>query len=1780
MAESDINVGINASTNFPSVVSKVVRSVSSLENNLQDLVGVLQDMAKATGQASSSIDNIGKSVKKSSGEIADSKSELDKLRDALKLTGRSADEAIKALDFSKINIGDLSVTEVENFSKKLREAGSSLGAFFSGEKIDLGFRGAIEQLNQLQEFLGRPISLATDFSSTEQAFAELRRLNDELRQSIIDTYDELTDDSVNRKLAQQFEPIEQLKKTIDEIQGGPSKSPFGALFDFASVRDQAIDLTNNVDKMKDKLREIGPAAKAGNETAIKEFLDLTSQINQAQSSATKLQQTLREGREQFRQAAAGRNASLEALGFRRIELNDIFPTAEQQKIVQIQSRIDQAVRQSVQEGAVKRTLNFFLAQDRQIESVDRNVVALTSHLPRLRYALYDVSNTAGIFGGTIVAAIGATVKFSADYERAFADVIRTTGVAGDELNNLRREMVQLSKDIPVSFTDLADIATLAGQLNIANENVAEFTETVAQFAATTDVTIEASATAFGRLNQLVDGVNGQFNKLGSSILAVGINAVATESDIVAISAQIASVANIAGFSAGELIGFSSALASVGTRPELARGTFTRLFTEIQQAVAGGGDQLAEFARVAGQSSEEFSQAWGAGSGADQVVRILRGLQAEGNQADQVLARLGITSVRDVPTLLKLAQSVQEVERQIAIAVIGFEEGTELQEQYGIITETLSEKLQILKNNFAAVVAALGSISGPLSFAVDLLSKFLGVVENVLQTKLGGFVAGTAAAIGALVGVSALAVSAIARFGASTAGAATAMIELFEVMAFTKIQVDSLTGATANETVAKLKKIAVTKTEVAQMKAQSVALARATVATDASTVSTIRKNLSLNVLRARLAATGAGLTAYIARIRAAGAAALDAARQTRAYALAISTLKTAGGVAVFLGISFAIQKVIEQMDDANKKTLEASERFEDWGSILEAVKQDSRDFAKATAENLDEFTVLGRSVQETAEEVSDYSKIVAIATGNEDKLATLLGNSTNAFNAQAIAVGKNTRAILAQKLAKELLAATETQQVFGVSVGVGFAPGPAREFAIAEDIRRQALSAIVDIIGTDFANALAESGFDFKEWTDAVLDGNKRAADSIAKDLGPAAEALKQKFKDLGVSETSKQMEILNALIAGGTDALLQFSDSGTEVFEILKQTQISLSLVGDAMEDAEGDTLSFRDSLGELVDAFFGPINAQREMEESIIRLGEVFFNEGAEIAVTSREMQDAINAIIATASTPEEAIQGMGGLFNAIVQGGYASGEQLEILQNKIIETYRTAVSAQLESLKQARAAIEVTNALARSAPRGGGAGARAEQLRTVNNQIKTIENSINNLDFSNKQSAESANLLAQGYKNARDAASGTGKAAKEVKDNTKEAAQEVRTLVDYANDLSRIFSRAFDIRFKSILKIDDIAKTWEDLNEKVDETTRKLQELSADQNVKRYFLSIAEAYGDTLRADVIRAELAEIEKEISRAQDSLSREVVGDSRGARENRKVITDLVSQYQDYIASLAESGASQEELRVAVDRARKDFEAQARSLGFSEATIRQYGVAFDDVRTAIDRVPRNITVEANVDPALQALNELNAALQRSIDNANDLNRALNQPVSPARPSQAPTVPTGPTVSQQVTATRQQLDSVNRQIQALRNTGNDTIVRVLQEQSKQLTTNLRNLQYPAGSFSSGGFTGRGGKFEPAGVVHRGEYVVPKQYVNQSTGMPDPSFLAQLQNGMRSFAVGGFVGGQAQQSGVMMVELSPYDRKLLADAGNVQLRLNGRVVAEATNANNFNEARRGSN
>lgn len=57
-----------------------------------------------------------------------------------------------------------------------------------------------------------------------------------------------------------------------------------------------------------------------------------------------------------------------------------------------------------------------------------------------------------------------------------------------------------------------------------------------------------------------------------------------------------------------------------------------------------------------------------------------------------------------------------------------------------------------------------------------------------------------------------------------------------------------------------------------------------------------------------------------------------------------------------------------------------------------------------------------------------------------------------------------------------------------------------------------------------------------------------------------------------------------------------------------------------------------------------------------------------------------------------------------------------------------------------------------------------------------------------------------------------------------------------------------------------------------------------------------------------------------------------------------------------------------------------------------------------------------------------------------------------------------------------------------------------------------------------FDKGGYTGNGGKHEPAGVVHKGEYVFDQDAVRAAGG---PAALEAMRRGMKGYANGGYVG-----------------------------------------------------
>lgn len=408
----------------------------------------------------------------------------------------------------------------------------------------------------------------------------------------------------------------------------------------------------------------------------------------------------------------------------------------------------------------------------------------------MRYQLQDASFALAAFGTAAGALAAAPFAIAVNFQKDFAQVARTSGETGKELDSLRGKFIELAQDLPTSFADLTAIGSLGGQLNIAGDQIVEFTSTVAKLTVASDLTAEAAGTALARIGQLT-GTSDDFNALGSAIAYVGVNSVATESQIVKTANNIASIGQQAGFSAPEIIGFAGALASLGIPPELSRGTLERTFTQIGKAVSEGGTSLDKFASIANLSSQDFAAAFKPGGNAagalTSFITGLGGLSAQGIDARNALRELGITSVRDVPTLLKLAQNSEVLAQSLRDAGIGFDQATELNRQFGIISETTASRIEKLRNNFQVFLDAIGSNGlGVIDSAIDGLTDLLQVLTDFANTKplegigidfSGGDILAFGAALTGLVAVFALVGAAAARLASGVIAIGQAMTGL-------------------------------------------------------------------------------------------------------------------------------------------------------------------------------------------------------------------------------------------------------------------------------------------------------------------------------------------------------------------------------------------------------------------------------------------------------------------------------------------------------------------------------------------------------------------------------------------------------------------------------------------------------------------------------------------------------------------------------------------------------------------------------------------------------------------------------------------------------------------------------------------------------------------------------------------------------------------------------------------------------------------------------------------
>lgn len=328
----------------------------------------------------------------------------------------------------------------------------------------------------------------------------------------------------------------------------------------------------------------------------------------------------------------------------------------------------------------------------------------------------------------------ALLKASVNFESGFAGVRKTVDGVNDSMGRLtptgaaiRQEFRNLAKEVPIALDQLLNIGEIAGQLGVKSKDVVKFTEVIAKIGVTTNLSTEQAAVGLAQLANIMGIAHADFDRLGSTLDRLGSESNATESDILEMSVRLAAAGKIAGLSAADVFGFATALASVGVESEAGGTAFSKVFTQIFEAVKTGSANLLRFAEVAGMSADAF-QAMFKRDAAGAIAAFVAGLQKishEGGNVFDVLRDVEFQDARLKRAILSAAEAGGLLTTSLRTSREEWQANNYLNQEAQQRFQTTASKLTLLWSVIKDVAITLGNALKPaLDTAIQLVQTLL------------------------------------------------------------------------------------------------------------------------------------------------------------------------------------------------------------------------------------------------------------------------------------------------------------------------------------------------------------------------------------------------------------------------------------------------------------------------------------------------------------------------------------------------------------------------------------------------------------------------------------------------------------------------------------------------------------------------------------------------------------------------------------------------------------------------------------------------------------------------------------------------------------------------------------------------------------------------------------------------------------------------------------------------------------------------------------------------
>lgn len=607
---------------------------------------------------------------------------IEKLKNGIKETTQgflSFDDALAKAKTIAGGTFDGTLEDLDKIKKAIEEGMNT--------KLNLSDPKDIDQLKDAQSLLDDILKKQTEMNRL--------RIEEQAKQTIADVQSGSFDKTIE-ETQQAIKVIEEYKKTLRTKADAPA---------IQRANDAIVKLNEQLGKGRQELMDYKQALQVAKQVGDGTFDGTSEELERVKKSLEEYRKTLKQKTDAVEikkvdDALKNVSRSAEIASKRIIDIDDVLKRLDsasmeelQLAAKQLQEELKDATRgtdEYTKTAAKLREVNKELKNvKKEWDGHDNAIVRVTKRL-----AAY-----VAVYGGfnEIVGKMKEIIALNLQLSDSMADVQKTTGLMGVELQELGRELERI--DTRTATTELYQLAAAAGQIGLKTQEdalgFAKAANTISvalnELGAEGSATLTKIATLTGDVAR--SGTEQALLKVGSAINELTANSAATAGPIADFISRVGGIASASNIAIHEMAALGAATDASAQSIEIAGTSMNKFIT----ALVSNTENIAYATNL---NAKELQTLINEGNTMQAVIRVLESMQTmDRSGISGAMKELGSEGARMNQYIASMVSNLDLLKAQLAISKEAFEENVSVINEYNVKQESAMGILQRMKNAF-------------------------------------------------------------------------------------------------------------------------------------------------------------------------------------------------------------------------------------------------------------------------------------------------------------------------------------------------------------------------------------------------------------------------------------------------------------------------------------------------------------------------------------------------------------------------------------------------------------------------------------------------------------------------------------------------------------------------------------------------------------------------------------------------------------------------------------------------------------------------------------------------------------------------------------------------------------------------------------------------------------------------------------------------------------------------------------------------------------------------